>query len=271
MASACGCARNPLGAVREWAIVLSYEPQAHPVAASDLQRCQMVIVDPDSHPPLDGLGGKTIVVAYVSLGEAEEYRSYWPQIAQKEWVVGANENWGRSHFVDVRSAEWRSLVLETVVPGVIAKGFRGIMMDTLDTADFLESKDPARFGGSRAAMAGLVHAIRERYPDLLLISNNGFALFDKIGPCLSGALTESVFRRHGPKPGEYSAVSAEDADWKISRLTSLAAKTGIPVFAIDYVSLGDVAGARDSAARLKALGFRPYIAERELNRIYRYE
>ncbi len=258
---------SPLNKVNNWCILIGYDQSRPSANASSLDGYDMVILDPDCHPPLSGIKKKAVLIAYVSVGEAEGYRSYWNRIKEKPWIIGENENWKKNYYVDVRDPEWRELLLTEVIPIVIEKGFRGIMMDTLDTAEYLEYIDPERFKGSQDAMISLVKEIHERFPDLLLISNNGFPLLTELAPCLSGFLVESIHMMPDFKAGGYIPVPEEEYQEKVPLLRVLSKQHGIPVFAIDYVDASDRKKAAECVKRLKKLGFKPCIAQKDLEEL----
>ena len=228
----------------------------------------MAILDADAHPPLEDLSDKVILIAYISVGEAENYRFYWDTIQNTPVVIRKNPNWEGNYYVDVRSKEWQDLLLKEVIPRIRQSGFKGLMLDTLDTADMLESEDPVKFAGSRQAMIDLVRKIHTQYPDLFLISNNGFPLLNDIGPSLSGTLVEDIhmmidFESHGYKPVPY-----EDREYKVNILKETMERFRLPVFAIDYVASQDEELIKKCIEESKALGFKPYLAEKNLSEIY---
>ena len=148
------------------------------------------------HSPLPGLlppgHGKTLA-AYVSLGEAEQYEPYFAKIAGQDWVLSPNIDWPGAYRVDVRHSQWRTLILDALIPEALDRGFNALFLDTLDVAEYLEHRDPRRYAGTIEAMGQLVLAIHEKYPALKLISNNGFAIIPVCHTALSACLVESVF------------------------------------------------------------------------------
>ena len=80
------------------------------------------------------------VVAYLSIGEAEDYRSYW----QSEWVSNGkrtaaapawlgieNPEWKGNYQVKYWNADWQKLMLP-MIDDVMAHGFDGVYMDIVD-------------------------------------------------------------------------------------------------------------------------------------------
>ena len=59
-------------------------------------------------------GGRRIVLAYLSIGEAEEYRFYWKSAFAKsrpKWLAGANKEWPDNHRVRFWMDEWKAILL----------------------------------------------------------------------------------------------------------------------------------------------------------------
>lgn len=254
---------NPLTKVREWFILLGYDPSAIQVERAKLSHYDMAILDPDSHPPFSLFNPKTMRIAYLSVGEAEVYRSYWERIKDESWILGENPNWEGNYYVDIREKAWRRLILEEVIPKIVGQGFQGVMLDTLDTAEFLETE--FQYPGSYQAMIQLVRDIREKYPGLLLISNNGFSILRNIAPWLSGLLVEDIYSMPDFENGGYVRVPEADRQYKIAMLQPLMKQYGLPVFNIEYVDRRDKKLAVQCIKSSKKLGFIPYVAEKNLS------
>ena len=54
-------------------------------------------------------GGKRLVIGYLSIGEAEDYRFYWNK-KKSNWIVKKNENWERNCIVKYWKTEWKSII-----------------------------------------------------------------------------------------------------------------------------------------------------------------
>jgi len=257
-----------LNAVKKWFILLDYRGAESLPDPSEVKKFDMAILDPDSHPPLEEIKDNIILIAYLSVGEAEGYRGYWEEIKDRPWVIGENPFWKENYYVDVRNKEWQKVILDEVIPGIIEKGFKGIFLDTLDTSSMLEEKYPIEHAGSDRAMIGLILAIRESYPELFLISNNGFSILKDIVPFLDGMLTEDINMMPDFEKGGYKKVPKNESAYKVKILNELKKEYNISVFVIDYAPQGDRRALRECIAESKKLGFKPYIAEKELSRIY---
>jgi len=98
-----------------------------------------------------GKGGRQ-VVAYLSIGEAEDYRSYWrnewvnkgvPSSKAPAWLVAANPEWKGNFKVRYWDAGWQSIMLASV-EDAMGRGFDGVYLDIVDGFEFFE-QDGRRF------------------------------------------------------------------------------------------------------------------------------
>lgn len=88
------------------------------------------------------------VVAYVSIGEAEDYRPYWkkswdadkdgkPDAAAPKFLNAENPDWKGNYRVRYWQPEWQQIMLPAV-DKVVAQGFDGIYLDIVDAFEFYE-------------------------------------------------------------------------------------------------------------------------------------
>lgn len=85
-------------------------------------------------------GGKRIVIAYLSIGEAEDYRFYWKKEWNKnkpDWIVSENENWSGNYIVEYWNSEWKEIIKE-YQKKLDEIGVDGYLLDTLDTYSYFE-------------------------------------------------------------------------------------------------------------------------------------
>jgi len=80
------------------------------------------------------------ILAYISIGEAEDYRSYWqaqwlvagkPSALAPAWLSAQNPQWKGNYLVSYWHKDWQQLVLERVELAMQA-GFDGIYLDIVD-------------------------------------------------------------------------------------------------------------------------------------------
>jgi len=260
-----------LNNIKNWFIVLDYDeavksPLLFDSSLSD--QFEMAILDPDHHPSLKDIQEDVVLIAYVSVGEAEDYRFYWKDIATKPWIMGENPDWDGNYYVDARNEEWQQLIMEEVIPRIMKEGFEGLMLDTLDTAEMLEESLPEQYLGARQAMVNFVREIHETYPNLYLISNNGFSILEDIAPYLSGVLVEDIHWMVDFEHGGYKKVPVKERKYKVEILKKVRQHYPLTVFNIDYVPQDKQRTIKKCIKRSRRLGFKPYVAEKGLGRIY---
>ena len=137
------------------------------------------------------------VVAYLSIGEAEDYRPYW----QSEWVSNGkrtadapawlgieNPEWKGNYQIKYWNVDWQKLMLP-MIDDVMARGFDGVYLDIVDGFETYEQgadgylddrMNPETKQTYRRDMVDWVRAIaahaRAKNPAALVIPQNGSQL-----------------------------------------------------------------------------------------------
>ena len=91
-------------------------------------------------------GARRLVIAYFSIGEAENYRHYWKKSWNKkhpDWIAEENSNWGGNYRVKYWSPEWKSIIKD-YQKKLDEIGVDGYLLDTVDTYYYFEDKDEAK-------------------------------------------------------------------------------------------------------------------------------
>lgn len=89
-------------------------------------------------------GGSRLVVAYMSIGEAEDYRYYWQQAwnsEKPEWLKDENPQWAGNFKVEYWNSEWHNLIYagnESYLSKLLASGFDGAYLDLIDAFEYFE-------------------------------------------------------------------------------------------------------------------------------------
>ncbi|MDE3145183.1 MAG: endo alpha-1,4 polygalactosaminidase [Bacteroidota bacterium] len=91
-------------------------------------------------------GGKRLVVSYMSIGEAENYRYYWQsnwKTNNPVWLDAENPNWQGNFEVKYWYPEWQNIIYgndNSYLKKIINAGFDGAYLDIIDAFKFYESK-----------------------------------------------------------------------------------------------------------------------------------
>jgi uncharacterized protein (TIGR01370 family) len=247
-----------------WAV--DYGAHTDPVLARSYG---LLVLEPD-HPrdiaSLRGPGAK--MLGYISLGEVERSRAFAKPLEKAGALRAANANWPDARYVDLRHAAWSSLVLERLVPEILAKGFDGIFIDTLDNAEAMERGDPASCAGMVTAAAGLVKAIRARFPKCTIMLNRGYALLPQVASLIDIVLGEAMASRWNFSARRYEMVPPEDWDWQANRLRAAkAVNPSLIAATLDYWDPADPVTIAGLYARERAAQFLPYVSTLALDRL----
>lgn len=90
-------------------------------------------------------GGKRLLICYMSIGEAEDYRYYW----QSNWTIGnpsfiekENPNWAGNYVVRYWESEWQDIIYgndSSYLKKIIDAGFDGVYLDIIDAFEQFEN------------------------------------------------------------------------------------------------------------------------------------
>jgi cysteinyl-tRNA synthetase len=93
-------------------------------------------------------GRRRLVLAYMSVGEAEDYRYYWKpgfSAAPPGWLEAKNPTWPGDYKVRYWDPAWRRLVyggVDSYLDRILAAGFDGVALDVVDAYAYFEAKGP---------------------------------------------------------------------------------------------------------------------------------
>jgi len=92
-------------------------------------------------------GGSRLVIAYMSIGEAEDYRYYWKEEWSEKvpsWLDGENLHWPGNYKVHYWNKNWQSLIYgndESYVKRILDSGFDGVYLDIIDAFEYFEGEN----------------------------------------------------------------------------------------------------------------------------------
>ena len=89
-------------------------------------------------------GGKRLVICYLSIGEAEDYRYYWQSSWKRHkpaWLVRENPSWPGNYKVRYWLPEWQELICgpgDSYLSRILNAGFDGVYLDIVDAFEEFE-------------------------------------------------------------------------------------------------------------------------------------
>ncbi|NPA54733.1 MAG: hypothetical protein GXO21_08745 [Aquificae bacterium] len=89
-------------------------------------------------------GAKRIIIAYMSIGEAEDYRYYWQKEWYEnppEWLEKENPDWRGNYKVKYWHPQWQNIIFGTpdsYLDKILNSGFDGVYLDIIDGYEYFE-------------------------------------------------------------------------------------------------------------------------------------
>jgi cysteinyl-tRNA synthetase len=226
-------------------------------------------------------GTRRIVLAYLSIGEAESYRYYWQahwRTNQPSWLALENKQWRENYRVRFWEPAWQDIffkrrqtvadrLLERLAPSrkryldrIIEAGFDGVYLDRVDAFYEWEATRPSAESEMAAFVAALADYARTRRPGFLIIPQNAEELLrdDGYRRVIDAIAKEDLFFG-------LDGAERENAPDDVQRSVALldhAKQRGLPVFVVEYVS--SATKRSNAERRARDLGYRIQFADRLL-------
>ena len=89
-------------------------------------------------------GASRLVIAYMSIGEAEDYRYYWqPDWSSNPpgWLGPENPDWAGNYLVEYWNDEWQNIIFgssDSYLGRILNSGFDGVYLDKIDSYETWE-------------------------------------------------------------------------------------------------------------------------------------
>ncbi len=89
-------------------------------------------------------GGSRLVIAYMSIGEAEDYRYYWKKSWESNppsWLAGENPDWAGNYKVRYWDESWQYIIYgneDSYLAKILNAGFDGVYLDIIDAYEYFE-------------------------------------------------------------------------------------------------------------------------------------
>ncbi len=91
-----------------------------------------------------------LVICYMSIGEAEDYRYYWHKdwsVGNPSWLEAENPNWKGNYKVRYWDQNWKDIIYGSsgaYLDRIINAGFDGVYLDIIDAYEYFEAKYPKK-------------------------------------------------------------------------------------------------------------------------------
>lgn len=183
-------------------------------------------------------GSRRIVLAYINIGEAEDYRTYWKKewaTSPPEWMGGANTRWKGDHRVRHWHPAWRDIVFgskTSIIGQVMSRSFDGVYMDRVDIWQFWCGERPTTFDDMVTFVDDISRWAKAQKPGFLIVPQNAEELLqsDRYRAVIDGIGKEDFL--FGDRGNEVANFDTRIA--RMESLLALATKDKLPVFAIEY-------------------------------------
>jgi cysteinyl-tRNA synthetase len=291
-----GEGRQRISAVQSW----GYQLQGKNGGAYDLPALaaspfDLLVVDyADDSGPLSRVqveklkrrrgGGSRLVVAYLSVGEAESYRFYW----RPDWnrhpppfLGPVNPNWPGNYKVRYWMEAWQKILFgvpvgenQSYLDRVLDAGFDGVYVDIIDAFEFFGPDGRRERSTAPRDMARLVRALADyarqerKHADWLVIPQNGSRLIVELDELEAESYLAAI-DAIGAEDTFFCGDLAEDNPLHVQQDVLNHLKrfqaAGKPVLAVEY--LRNRRKARRFVNMARRYGFVPYVARRELDRL----
>ena len=89
-------------------------------------------------------GGERLIISYMSIGEAEDYRYYWQdswEPGNPSWIFAENPDWDGNYKVKYWDKNWKSYIYgnsESYLQKILDTGFDGVYLDIIDAFYYFE-------------------------------------------------------------------------------------------------------------------------------------
>ena len=223
-------------------------------------------------------GSRRIVISYLSIGEAEDYRAdyFSPEYMEEDapdWLMKENPQWKGNRIIRFCHEGWQKTILgdedgrnvySSDAPSPLYKllelGFDGVYLDRVDVYSEIAKECPDGASKMVDFVAKLAAHARKKDPGFLVILQNAEELVDnpKMLYTIDGIAKESLF--YGGDMSQNKNSSDQVAN--VLRYLRQARTAGRAVFVVDYVN--ERSRNADAVRRIFAEGFVPYIGPRNL-------
>ena len=236
-------------------------------------------------------GNKKIVVCYIDIGQAEDYRNYWKQgwiVGNPDWIVSTDpDGWAGNFPVKYWKPEWKELIFGTdssMIDKIIDDGYDGIYLDWVEAFEFEPVMNAASSEGlnTRNEMIKFIEEIaqycRTKKSGFLVIPQNATyiiyndnweldSLSQKYFSIIDAVAQENIWFDGDADPQGQLGDIPEDEVLTQEYLTNLSyfQNAGKPIFTVDYAQITSNVDSCYRAAERH--GFIEYVSLRQLDKL----
>ncbi len=216
-------------------------------------------------------------IAYISIGEAEDYRDYWHsdwKTNPPSWLGPENPNWKGNYKVRFWYSEWQNIIFN-YVNVIIDQGFDGIYLDIIDAYYYWMQENPEQPQADslmiqfvlnirnyiQTRTAKTFYMIPQNAEDIINSAHVSTELKTKYFTAINAAGVEDVFF-YGSLPENNPFNPSTD---RINNMQEYL-NNGKQVFSIEYLTdQTKIAQYKNAAANAK---FIPYVCTRALDKLF---
>ena len=211
-------------------------------------------------------GSRRFVLAYLSIGEAENFRSYWKPswlTNRPEWLESENPNWPGNFPVQYWHPDWQSLMFGS--PGayldrIIQSGFDGVYLDGIDKFEQWKKRRPTAGSDMVDFVVKIAAYARRQHKDFLIVPQNGDELLEdpRLLPVIDGYAREDLLYSEDDEGVRNRPDSISESVTRLKTVTN----AHKPVLVVEYPTRQELGASL--LREIKSFGFVGYIADRAL-------
>jgi len=266
----------PSPAPTRWQKVKSFACQLQNLKPQEIAQspCQMLIMDFSRDGSWEGRyspaelqqlrqGGR-LLVAYLSVGEAERYRSYWQRgwrPGRPPWLDKPNPDWPENYKVRYWDPQWQKLLFD-YAEKLLGLGYDGLFLDVVDAHEYWQKSRPQALSDMRQLVLNLSQRLGQNR-DIGLFLNGGEALIGdaRVLQAITGLAKEEIFFGMG---GD-GRVSPPDFRAATQKQLQPVVRAGKLVLSIDYTTHPQQI--REAHRQAHQAGYLEYVGVRGLDRL----
>jgi len=184
--------------------------------------------------------GKT-VLAYLSIGEAEDYRFYWDaswQPGSPAYLAEENPDWPGNYAVEYWDDDWWTAALAPYLDRILAQGFGGVYLDRVDAYWWWHDRKGLDAGLCADRMAALVGRIADYARSragatFVLCPQNALSILDDASADARRRYLATI-DAVGVESLYFNIESPEDQAYRLDKLAEIDA-AGKKTFLLEYV------------------------------------